>query len=99
MPTILGVCPGDEDVLVLETLRSLDKLLEGCVRLDEVVWSQRHAKLVAQVGDALGFRLAAAIGQQDEGNVVRIKVTQRFGCAGDGFSDVEQYAVDAGSVS
>lgn len=40
------------------------------MRLDKVVGGQGDAQLLGQVADAVGLGLSAAVGEQDEGDVV-----------------------------
>lgn len=71
-----GVGAGNEDGLVLKPVGSVDELTEGRVRLDKVVGGQGDAQLLGQVADAVGLGLSAAVGEQDEGDVVVLEKLQ-----------------------
>lgn len=83
----------DQDVLVAEAsflaLAAVHQLLEGRVRLDEVVRREFDTEPRAQVRHAVRLVLAAAVRQQDERDVVLLEVLQRPGGAGDRLCDVE----------
>ena len=46
--------------------------------LDEHGRVERDVELAAQVGDALGFMLAAAIGEQDKRDALRLEIRKRL---------------------
>ena len=84
-----------QDRLVPEAVGAVEEFLEGRVGLDEVVCRQRHAQLLGEVLDALRLVLAAAVGEEDEGDVVLVQELQDLGGAGNRPGDVQQDAVDA----
>jgi hypothetical protein len=59
-------------------------------------WLQRHVQLVLQIRHALFFRLAAAIGEEDEGDPFFLEESQGGGCAGEGGGGADEDTVDAG---
>jgi hypothetical protein len=69
------------------------------VRLHEIVRRQLHSEALPEVPDALRLVLAAAVGEQDEGDVVVVEKLEDRRGAGDRLRDVQQDAIDAGQVS
>lgn len=51
---------------------------------------------VAEIADALGLVLAAAIGEEDEGDAVSLEVGEGFGGVGKGSGGAEEDAVNTG---
>lgn len=65
------------------------------MRLDEIVCREVDAELLLEIIDALVLMLAAAVGEQDEGDVVIVQEVEDLWGAGNWLRDVEQDAVDA----
>lgn len=57
---------------------------------------ERDAEELAEITDALGLVLAAAIGEEDEGDAVGLEVGQSFGGVRQGSGGAEEDAVDTG---
>ena len=68
------------------------------MRLDKVVCRERHSQSLAEVLDALRFMLPAAVGEQDEGDVVVVEEFENLGSTGDRLGDVKEDAVNAACV-
>lgn len=68
---------------------------EGRVALDEHACGEGDVELGAQVGDALVLVLAAAIGEQDEGDAVLLEVGERLVGAREGVGAADEDAIDA----
>ena len=62
--------------------------------LDQCAGVQWHLELRFQVLHAIGFRFAAAIGEQDAWDVVLPQVGQRLGGPGDGRRRTDEDAID-----
>lgn len=61
---------------------------QGCVEVD--------VEFRGEVGDALCFAFAAAVGEEDEGDSFALQVLEGFGGAGERGGGTEEDAVDAG---
>ena len=53
-----------------------------------------EAELAVEVVGTLGFGFAAAVGKEDEGDVVFCEVVERGGCPGNGLGGAQKDAVD-----
>jgi hypothetical protein len=88
----VAVAAHDEDAFVLQgflALGAVDELREGRVALHEEVGVEGDAEAGAELGDALGFVLAAAVGEEEEGDVVRLEVVEGFAGAWEGLGAAE----------
>jgi hypothetical protein len=94
-PTFLIIRPRHQDGLVAQALRALEELAERRVRLDEVVGGKRHAQALREIPDALRLGLAAAVGEQNERDVVVMEKVQHFGRPWDRLGFVHKNAIDA----
>lgn len=94
-PAFFSVGARHEDGLFPQAVRPSDKLAEGRVRLDKVVSRELDAKLLAKVFYPFGLVLAAAVGEEDERDVVFVQELEGFGGAGNGRRDVEEDAINA----
>ena len=56
---------------------------------------QWHSKTLAELRDTVGFMLAAAVGEEDEGDVVRLEIAEGFLSAWERFRAPDQDAIDA----
>lgn len=74
--------------------RLVGKDLEWSMALHEVGGVEVHAELGRQLGHALRLRLSPAVGEQDEGDPVLLKVSERLGGAGEGFRGMQEHAID-----
>lgn len=86
-PAHIAVAAHDEDAFVLEgflALGAVDELRKGGVALHEEVGVEGDAEAGAELGDAVGFVLAAAVGKEDEGDAVGLEVLEGFAGAGEG---------------
>jgi hypothetical protein len=64
--------------------------------LHEEGGSEGDGEAVAELGDTVGFVLAAAVGEENEGDIVRLEVGEGTVGTGEGLRASEEHAVDAG---
>lgn len=64
-------------------LGPVHELLEGRVGLHEVLDCKGDAELLCEFYDAVGLVLAAAVGEEDEGDVVLVEELECFSGAGE----------------
>lgn len=73
-PAPVFVTTNNHDRFVLEMIH----IGKRRMALDEHGRVERDVELAAQVGDALGFMLAAAIGEQDKRDALRLEIRKRL---------------------
>ena len=69
----------DENACVFQrrlVLAAVHEVREGGVALHEEAGVQRDAEAVRELGDAVGFGFAAAVGEQEEGDAVGLEVLE-----------------------
>ena len=93
---VVGAC--DEDGLVAEAGGAREEVAEGGVGLDEGRGGEGDVEAGGEVAHALGFGFAAAVGEEDEGDVGGLEEAEGGGRAGDGVGHVQEDAVDAVEV-
>ena len=102
VPAFIAVATDDEDVFLFQRCGirvggwGVDELGEGRVALHEHACVERHVEEAAELVHALGFVFAAAIGEEDEGDVVGLEVGEGGVGAREGGGGAEEDAVDAG---
>ena len=67
--------------------------------LHEHVHVEGHVEVPAEIGYALRFALAPAVGEEDEGDAVGLEVAEGGCGAGERRGAAEEDAIDAGGVS
>ena len=67
--------------------------------MHEHVDVERDVEMSAEIGYALGFRLAAAVGEEDERDAVSLEVAEGGGSSGKRGGAAEEDAIDAVRVS
>lgn len=94
-PAFLRVGACHEDGLLPKAVGPFDELAERRMRLNKVVGRELDAKFLAKVFYSFGLVLAAAVGEEDERDVVIVQELEGFGSAGNGRRDVEENAINA----
>ena len=80
-PAHIAISSHDKDTLILQgflAIVAVDQLGKGCMALYKEVRVQWHIKALTELRDTIGFMLAAAVGEEDEGDVVGLEITEGF---------------------
>ena len=100
LTALIALSTNDQNCLVLQRClirigrRSVHEFGEWSMALDEHVRVEGDIEQAAKIAHAFRFVLAAAIGEEDEGNMVALKVGEGWGGGGEWGGGAEEYAVD-----
>ena len=81
----------NKNVLVLE---GGNEVFKWCVGLNELVGGEGEVHALAYEGDVVAFGFAAAVGEEDKGDVEALKLGEGGGCSGEGGGGADEDTVD-----